>query len=99
MLNVFPAKQKAKERMPAIVHIDGTARLQTVSKEENPLFHSLLREVEKLKGVPCVLNTSFNIKGEPVVCSPMDAIKCWSSTGIDVLVMGAFILEKRNVDL
>jgi carbamoyltransferase len=94
MLKVFPAKQKAREKMPAVVHVDGTARLQTVSRDENPLFYSLLREVEKLKGVPCVLNTSFNIKGEPIVCSPMDAIKCWSSTGIDALVMGPFILEK-----
>jgi carbamoyltransferase len=96
MLKVFPARQRAKEKMPAIVHVDGTARLQTVSKEENPLFYSLLREFEKIKGAPCVLNTSFNIKGEPIVCSPMDAVECWSSTGIDALVMGPFILEKQS---
>jgi carbamoyltransferase len=94
MLNVFPASGKARQKMPAIVHVDGTARLQTVSRQENPLFYSLLEELNRLKGVPCVLNTSFNIKGEPIVCSPMDAIKCWSSTGLDVLVMGSFLLEK-----
>ena len=94
MLQVFPATQKAKDKMPAIVHVDGSARLQTVNKDQNPLFYSVLREVEKLKGVPCVLNTSFNIKGEPIVCTPMDAVKCWSSTGIDVLVMGPFVVEK-----
>jgi carbamoyltransferase len=54
----------------------------------------LLEEMSRLKGLPYVLNTSFNIKGEPIVCSPMDAVKCWSSTGIDVLVMGPHILEK-----
>jgi len=94
MLNVFPAREKARQKMPAIVHVDGTARLQTVSRPANPLFYSLLEELNRLKGVPCVLNTSFNIKGEPIVCSPMDAIKCWSSTGLDVLVMGPFLLEK-----
>jgi carbamoyltransferase len=96
MLKVFPAKENARQKMPAIVHVDGTARLQTVSRDENPLFYSLLAEMNRLKGVPCVLNTSFNIKGEPIVCSPMDAIKCWSSTGLDALVMGPFVLEKGN---
>ena len=97
MLRVFAAKQPAKDKMPAIVHVDGSARLQTVSKDQNPLFYSLLQEMEKIKGVPCVLNTSFNIKGEPIVCAPMDAVKCWSSTGLDVLVLGPFILEKEPV--
>ncbi len=94
MLKVVPATQEAKDKMPAIVHVDGSARLQTVEKDKNPLLYRLLEEVSRLKGIPCVLNTSFNIKGEPIVCSPMDAVKCWSSTGIDVLVMGPYILEK-----
>ena len=94
MLQVFRAKERARKGMPAIVHVDGTARLQTVSREQNQLFHDLIKELGKINGVPCVLNTSFNIKGEPIVCSPMDAIKCWSSTGVDVLVMGSYILEK-----
>lgn len=94
MLNVFPAREKAKRSMPAIVHVDGTARLQTVEKGQNPLFYEVLEEMRRLKGVPCVLNTSFNIKGEPIVCTPMDAVKCWASTGLDALVMGPFVLEK-----
>jgi len=94
MLKVFPALQPAKDKMPAVVHVDGSARLQTVNRDQNPLFHDLLRAIQKRKGVPCVLNTSFNIKGEPIVCSPMDAVKCWASTGIDALVIGPFVLEK-----
>jgi carbamoyltransferase len=98
MLKVIPARARAKQLMPAIVHVDDSARLQTVTRESNPLFYRLLEEMQHLKGVPCVLNTSFNIKGEPIVCSPMDAVKCWASTGIDVLVLGPFILEKEAPD-
>lgn len=94
MLSVCPARDTAKQKMPAIVHVDGSARLQTVTREQNPLYYDLLRAIEKRNGVPCVLNTSFNIKGEPIVCSPMDAVKCWASTGIDALVMGPFLLQK-----
>ena len=96
MLYVVKAKQKAKETMPAIVHVDGSARLQTVAENENPLFYELLQSVERKNGVPCVLNTSFNVKGEPIVCSPKDAIACWSSTGIDTLVIGPYIVEKET---
>ena len=98
MLHVVPANAKAKATMPAIVHVDDSARLQTVSREQNPLFHALITRLGEKTGVPCVLNTSFNIKGEPMVCSPMDAIKCWASTGIDVLVLGPYLLEKPPVD-
>ncbi len=94
MLKVFPARAKAKSQMPAIVHVDGTARLQTVTREENPLYYDLIAEVGRLKGVPCVLNTSFNVKGEPIVCTPTDALKCWASTGLDSLVIGPYVLEK-----
>lgn len=94
MLKVVAAKPSAKQAMPAIVHVDGSARLQTVSKGTNPLFYGLLEELGRLKGVPCVLNTSFNVKGEPIVCSPMDAVRCYSSTGLDALVLGPFVLEK-----
>jgi carbamoyltransferase len=95
MLKVIPARARAKQLMPAIVHVDDSARLQTVTRASNPLFYRLLEAMQRLKGVPCVLNTSFNIKGEPIVCSPMDAVKCWASTGIDALVLGPFILEKE----
>lgn len=97
MMKVFRATERAREVMPAIVHVDGSARLQTVTADDDPLFCRLLRALDSRTGVPCVLNTSFNIKGEPIVCSPTDAIKCWSSTGIDVLVMGSFLLEKDRL--
>ena len=95
MLYVVKARAEAKKLMPAIVHVDGSARLQTVEPHQHDKFYGLLQEMEKRTGVPCVLNTSFNIKGEPIVCSPMDAIKCWSSTGIDSLVMGPYLIEKQ----
>ncbi|MFO7870991.1 MAG: carbamoyltransferase C-terminal domain-containing protein [Kiritimatiellia bacterium] len=99
MLKVFPATEKAKKSMPAIVHVDGSARLQTVSREQNPLFHELLEEMDRIRGVPCVLNTSFNVKGEPIVCSPEDAIRCWSATGLDALVMGPYVVEKLKAEM
>jgi len=95
MLQVFRAKPSAREKMPAVVHVDGTARLQTVSRQQNPLFHELLRCFERLKGVPCVLNTSFNVRGEPIVCTPVDAIRCWAATGLDSLAIGPFLVRKK----
>lgn len=89
--NVLPDK---RETVPAITHVDGTARLQTIHKETNSRFHTLLKEFEKLSGVPVLLNTSFNVMGEPIVESPYDAIRCFYTTGLDVLVLGNFIIEK-----
>lgn len=97
MLEVVAAKAKAKAKMPAIVHVDGTARLQTVTRTQNPLFYRLLEEIGRIRGAPCVLNTSFNIKGEPIVCTPLDAVKCWAGTGLDALVVGPFLLEKQTL--
>jgi carbamoyltransferase len=96
MLYVVKARDAAKKRMPAIVHVDGSARLQTVERHQHSRFYELLEAMEQRKGVPCVLNTSFNIKGEPIVCSPKDAIECWSSTGIDSLVLGPYLIEKQK---
>lgn len=76
--------------------MDGTARLQTVHQETNPHFHQLLKEFEKLSGVPVLLNTSFNVMGEPIVESPVDAIRCFFTTGLDYLVLGNYILSKRD---
>lgn len=92
-----------RSTLPAVTHVDGSARLQTVSKEENPLFHALISEFGKLTGCPVLINTSFNVRGEPVVCSPKDAFLCFMGTNIDVLVIGNFILYKNeqpeNVEL
>jgi carbamoyltransferase len=97
MLHTFYVKEKYKNAFPAITHIDGSSRIQTVTKEQNPRYHALLTEVGKLTGHPIVLNTSFNDAGEPIVCSAFDALRCFSSTGIDVLALGDFIVEKPHV--
>ena len=94
MTFIFKVKEDKVNEIPAVTHIDGTARVQTVSKNDNPRFWKLINEFNKLTGVPVLLNTSFNIRGEPIVCSPEDAIKCFFSTGIDLLVLGDYILEK-----
>jgi carbamoyltransferase len=86
---------KINDIQSAIHHIDKTTRPQSVSREVNPLYWELIDEFRKLSGVPAVLNTSFNIKGEPIVCSPSDALRCFYGTGIDVLIMGNFVVEKR----
>ncbi|MCB4792569.1 MAG: carbamoyl transferase [Elusimicrobia bacterium] len=94
MLFALPVKEEYKSRIPAVVHVDGTARVQTVKYEDNPLFYSLIKEFAAITGVHVILNTSFNVKGEPIVCSPEDAIKCYLSTNIDVLCLGTYIIEK-----
>lgn len=95
MLLVAPVKESKKEVIPAVTHVDGTARVQTVSRLQNPIYYELIKEFEKLTGVPVLLNTSFNIKGEPIVFTPIDAIKCFLKTDIDYLVLGSYILQKK----
>ena len=94
MTKTCQVKEEYQNRLPAITHIDGSARLQTVKKEVNPLFHRLIREFEHLSGFPIIINTSFNINGEPMVLSPRDALRCFFTTGIDALAIGNFILAK-----
>lgn len=83
------------EAIPSVTHVDGTGRVQTVMKDLAPRFHELIEEFYKITDVPVLLNTSFNIKGEPIVETPEDAIKCFLNTGIDCLVMAQFILRKN----
>lgn len=97
MLQTFYVKKQYEHTFPAITHVDGSARIQTVSKEANPRFHALLTAVGKRTGHPMVLNTSFNDAGEPIVCSPNDAVRCFFSTGMDVLAIGDFLVEKAHV--
>ena len=91
MLFVSTVKRKG---FPAITHVDNSARVQTVKRSDNPLFHDLLDQFYKDTGCPMVINTSFNRMGEPIVCTPEDAYKCFAATGIDHLVMGSFIIDK-----
>jgi len=82
--------------VPAITHVDYSARLQTIHKETNPMYHALITRFYEKTGCPVIINTSFNVRGEPIVCSPIDAYKCFMRTHIDYLVMGNFILSKEN---
>ncbi|MBL6449600.1 carbamoyltransferase [Fulvivirga sp. 29W222] len=82
--------------MPAITHVDGSARVQTVSLESNPRFYKLLSKFETYSGVPILLNTSFNVKGEPIVCSVEDALLCFINTEIDCLVLGGYIFDRNE---
>jgi carbamoyltransferase len=94
MLKVCDVREGKKSVIPAITHVDGSARLQTVRQDTNPRYYQLLNEFGKLSGVPVLLNTSFNIMGEPIVESPLHAIRCFFSTGIDILVIDDFIIRK-----
>jgi carbamoyltransferase len=85
-----------RRRIPAVTHVDGSARFQTVSKEQNPLFYELLNEFDRQTGCPVVINTSMNVRGEPIVCSPHDAFKCFIRTEMDYLVMGSYLLSKAD---
>lgn len=94
MLKVCFVRPEARKLLPAITHVDGSARLQTVRKETNPRYHELLTRFGELSGAPVLLNTSFNIMGEPIVESPYHAIRCFFSTGLDVLVLGNYVIKK-----
>jgi carbamoyltransferase len=82
--------------VPAITHIDYSARIQTVHAETNPLYHALLSRFHALTGCPVLVNTSFNVRGEPIVCTPKDAYLCFMRTEMDTLVLGSFVLEKTR---
>ena len=84
------------ERIPSACHTDRTARVQTVDARSNPRFHALLRAFERRTGVPVLINTSFNVRGEPIVCTPKDAVDAFYSTPLDALVIGSFVLEKNT---
>jgi carbamoyltransferase len=86
-----------RAKIPAIVHVDGTARVQTVRQDHNERLYRLLKEFEAITGVPVLLNTSFNVKGEPIVETPEDAIKCFLSTGMDYLVLHEMLIAKKKL--
>lgn len=96
MLKVFDVQPDKKDVIPSVVHVDGTARVQTVTKVSNSHYYNLISEFYKIAHVPVILNTSFNIKGEPIVETPEDAIKCFLSTNIDILYLDHFKVKKIN---
>ena len=87
--------------MPAITHIDYSSRIQTVHKDTNPRFHAVISKFYEKTGCPIVVNTSFNVRGEPIICSPTDAFKCFMGTELDMLAVGNYLLTKedQNVSL
>jgi carbamoyltransferase len=94
MLFVYNVKAAQRDRIPSALHTDSTARVQTVHNDTNPLFHELLEAVGRSTGVPVLVNTSFNVRGEPIVATPKAALEAFYSTPLDALVIGSFILEK-----
>ena len=96
MLLVKRVRPQWRDKVPAIVHVDGTARVQTVRRDHNERLYRLLEQFAALTGVPVLLNTSFNVKGEPMVETPEDAIKCFLGTGIDYLVLDDLVMAKRQ---
>jgi len=89
-------KEEKKTVIPAVTHVDGTARVQTVSKSTNPKFWQLIKEFENITGVPVVLNTSFNLRGESIVCTPQEAINCFRRSQMDCLVLGNYVVDKEE---
>ena len=85
-----------RSSVPAITHVDYSARIQTVHKNLNPLFHNLISRFKEKTGCPLIINTSFNIRGEPIICSPKDAFKCFMGTNLDLLAIGKYVLFKED---
>jgi carbamoyltransferase len=91
----FERLKHERSTLPAVTHVDGSARVQTVGRERHPLFWRLLRQFEQRTGCGVLLNTSFNVRGEPVVCTPDDAYRCFVNTAIDWLAIGPFLLNRE----
>jgi carbamoyltransferase len=97
MLLVYNVKEEMKQLLPSITHVDGTVRIQTVNETENKPMRKLLKSFERISGFPVLINTSFNIKGEPIVCTPKDAIKSFIESDIDMLVLGDIVVSKADI--
>lgn len=96
MLFVHNVRPEHSDKIPAVRHVDGTARIQTVRRDQHKFYYDLLQEFKKLTGVPVLVNTSFNTRGEPIVCTPRDAIECFWTSPFDALVINSFLLEKEQ---
>ena len=97
MVTAFDVVPDKSSRIPAVVHVDGSLRPQTVSKRVNPRYHRLIEAFGEITGENIILNTSFNVKGEPIVCTPSEAIKCFFDTGLEYLAIGDFLVEKPGL--
>jgi carbamoyltransferase len=88
--------KQIRSEVPAVTHVDYSARVQTVDADRNPRYHRLLKEFHAKTGCPVIINTSFNVRGEPIVCTPEDAYRCFMATNMDVLVLGNHVLLKTE---
>ncbi|MBI4358229.1 MAG: carbamoyltransferase [Candidatus Omnitrophica bacterium] len=95
-LRGFDKLKEVRSKVPAVTHVDYSARLQTIDRARNPVYHDLVKRFFEKTGCPVIINTSFNVRGEPIVCTPEDAFRCFMRTEMDYLVMGHFILDKRK---
>jgi carbamoyltransferase len=86
-----------KRVIPSVTHVDGSARIQTIKREQNPMFYDLIKAFDTLTGCPLIINTSFNVRGEPIVCTPADAYLCFMRTHMDYLVLDRFLLDKKEM--
>jgi carbamoyltransferase len=94
MLFVYDVLPEKADYIPAVRHVDGTARIQTINRQQHPLYYDLVKAFQARTGVPVLVNTSFNTRGEPIVCTPRDAVECFWTSPLDALVIGSFLLEK-----
>lgn len=97
MLFVYNVRDEKKDKIPAVRHVDGTARIQTINRMQNADYYDLIKEFSKITGVPVLVNTSFNTRGEPIVCTPRDAVESFWTSPLDALVIGSYVLEKQHV--
>ena len=96
MTKNFNVLNEMKSRLEAITHVDGTARIQSVTKEYNELFYNIINEFYKLTGIPVVINTSFNVKGEPIVCTPEEAIDSFERMNLDYMSIGNYLIKRKE---
>lgn len=89
----------ARSLIPAVTHVDGSARIQTIKRADHPLYYDMVKSFYEITGCPVVVNTSFNVRGEPLVCTPEDAFRCFMRTDMDYLLIGKFILDKKGQTL
>ncbi len=96
MLMVYPVRKQWHKKIPSVTHVDGSGRLQTIRRSQNPLYYDVIKEFGKISGIPILINTSFNVRGEPIVCTPLDAYRCMMGTGIDCLIMDTFLIRREE---
>jgi len=96
MLGIYQVRKEKIKEIPSVVHVDGSGRLQALEREMNPDYYDLIKKFGEISGTPVLINTSFNVKGEPIVCNPFDAYKCMMGTEIDALFLGGFLIKRDD---